>query len=278
MANENKTEEQRHYENLTGYFKYLVTITIAAITIITGVVIYFTYQNISDARREVRDSLNEIKNDMKNTSQKSLDSFEKLQKQANEDVQNFKTEIRSYALQETKTKVNEAFEGNNIKLMVEQAADKKLNEQLDKIVQEKIYKDLDVIPEIVLAVDKIRWSERSGLEHLDSLRLYNSNSSIRKLASKAYLEKVSDYDKIYNTNKKEIQIKEITSNSELKLNVSKPDTAAIIKGLVSIIRNNQVLDNVASAINYLNRLTNNHFAMFDFKSIEEWAKNYFKKE
>ena len=278
MADENKTEEQRHYESITNYFKYLVTVTAAAITIITGVVLYFTFQNVSEARKEVNDKLSEMKNEIKDASQSSQKSFDKLQEQAKDEVQNFKDEIQSYALNETKLKVNEAFEGNNIRQMVEQAADKKLNEQLDKIVQEKIYKDMTLIPEIVLAVDRIRAGERSGLEHLDSLRLYNSNSSIRRLASKAYMEKARDYDKIYNTNKKAIKLKEITSNIELRLHVTKPDTITLIKGLVSIIQNNQILDNVAVAINYLNRLTNNNFAMFDFKSINEWAKNYLKKE
>jgi hypothetical protein len=41
MANENKSEEQLHYESITSYFKYLVTVTVAAITIITGVVLFF---------------------------------------------------------------------------------------------------------------------------------------------------------------------------------------------------------------------------------------------
>jgi len=274
MISDNKSEEQRHYENLIRYFKYLVTITIAAITILVGVGIFFTYQNISDARQEVTKNLSEINNNVRDVTEKSLRSFENLQRQAREEVRNFKEDIRNYALNETKIKVAEAFEENKIRRLIEITAVEKLKKNLNSIVE----KQMKIVPTLILAVDKIRSGNRRGLVLLDSLRNQNKDPFIRDLANKSFNEKERDYKKFYSSYANNKTLKYLIERFHLDSNISVKDTLSILKGIVSFIQSEKRLDNVARAISALNKISGRNFNMFDFKRINKWAKMYFKNE
>lgn len=280
-----KTEEQRHYDNLISFFKYLVTTTIAAIAIVVAVVVFFTFQNMSDARQEVTKSFLEIKSDVSNANEKLLRTFENLQLQAKEEVQNFKEETRNYALNETKIRVAEAFEENKIRQLVEITAEKKLREKLESIVEEqmiitkqRIENLMKVVPSLVLAVDKIRNGDRTGLALLDSLRYHDEDPLIRDLANNVFKEKARDYLEYHLPYFKGKTIKNYIGEFNLNPNISVNDTMSILKGIVSFIQTDQDLNQVASAIMALNKLSDENFNMFDFESINEWANKYFKNK
>jgi hypothetical protein len=285
MATDEKSEEQRHYEHLTRYFKYLFTISMAAIALVAGVAIFFTYQNVSDARQEVTKNLSEINNNVSDATEKSLRSIENLQLKAKEEVQNFKQEMRNFALNETKLKVSEAFEENKIAKLVEQTAEQKLKKKLEEIVEEQVIKtqkiienQMKVIPSLFLAVDKIRQGERSGLTLLDSLRFKDEDPLIRKLANDAFTEKAKDYEESYKSDIDNKTIKKYLQEFRLGPNISVNDTVSVMRGVLNIIQTDQDLYNVAHAILFLNKITGEEFNMFDFESINKWADIYFKSK
>lgn len=285
MATDEKSEEQRHYEHLTRYFKYLVAISITAIAVVAGVAIFFTYQNVSDARQEVTKNLSEINNNVRDATEISLRSIENLQLKAKEEVQNFKEEMRNFALNETKLKVSEAFEENKITQLVEQTAEKKLKKRLEEIVEEQVIKtqkiienQMQVIPILFLAVDKIRQGERSGLTILDSLRFQAKDPLIRKLSNDAFVGKAGDYEKHYKSDADNKTMKQYIQDFQLGPNISINDTVSILRGILRIIQTDQDLNNVAPAVLAINKITGEKFKMFDFESINKWSDIYFENK
>lgn len=285
MATENKSEEQRHYESLTSYFKTLVYITAGAITIIAAVGIYTTYNSLADARNEVKEHLGTIEETVKEASKNSLETFRNLQTQANQEVQNFKNETRNFALTETKIRVSEAFEENKITQLVEQTAEKKLKKRLEKIVEEQVIKtqkiienQMKVIPILFLAVDKIRQGERSGLTILDSLRFHAKDPLIRKLSNDAFAGKAGDYEKYYKSEVDNKTMKQYIQDFQLGPNISVNDTVSILRGILRIIQTDQELNNVAPAVLAINKITGEKFKMFDFESINKWSDIYFENK
>src|SRR5690348_5098656 len=47
----------KEYEHLISYFKYLVTITLAALALIIGVGSFFFYKNMSDVKSDARSAI-----------------------------------------------------------------------------------------------------------------------------------------------------------------------------------------------------------------------------
>jgi hypothetical protein len=274
-----KSEEQRHYDSLIRFFKYLVTLTIAAITIVVGVVMFLTFQNMSDARQEVTKSLTEIKTDVKDATEKSLRSFDKLQIQVREEVKNFKEETRGYALNETKLRVAEAFEENKIKQLIEITAEERLKEKLEAIVEEqliiikqRVENQMKIFPDIVLAVDKIRNGKRAGLYQLDSLRLFSKDPLIRDLANDTYREKARDYEEFWWEYSKSKSLKDYRDIFRIDTSITVNDTILLLQSLITLIQTDQELNNVAYAICVFNNLTGQNIEMFDFEKINVWAR------
>jgi len=259
---DNISEEAKHYQNLTSYFKYLVTLTALAITIITGVAIFFTFDNISGAREEVRSNLSDIDKDIKQVTQKSISSIETLQMQAEQEVENFKNEIRTFALTETKTKVDEAFEENRIRELIESTAEKKLKEKLEIIVKDQVAitqsnleRQLKVVPNIILAIDKIRNGERAGIIQLDSLRLFSADALIKDLSNNAFIEKAKDYQVFYKGYADDKSLKDYRDIFKIDTTITDKDKTLLQKSIVKFIQTNQELNDVAYAICVLNNLT-----------------------
>lgn len=61
------TEAELHYKSLTDYFKYLVTLTLAAIGILVTVGLYVTYKDVSAMRAEVRQNVLDAKAEIRQT-------------------------------------------------------------------------------------------------------------------------------------------------------------------------------------------------------------------
>lgn len=280
---ENKSNEQIHYESITNYFKYLVGITATAITILAGVAIFFTFNNISELRNEVKNNSVEIKeeitrnlkgveNEIGEVKSSAVSTIETIQRQANNEIESFKNKIQTNVTDETKSRVDQAFEENSIRELVEKTAEEKLREQLDEIVkeqvqrsQENLEKQMKFVPIIILAVDKVRWGDRAGVEILDSLRNFENDPVIREQANKIYLEKMNDYNEVYKTFWKDHSLKNMVKNLEIKSEINEGDTLAFMKELSIIVKESREIDRVVHAILAINLLTEQEIKVFDFQ-------------
>src|SRR6266851_8046164 len=55
-----RSDAEMHFTNLLGYFKHLVWITTAAVTVILGAAVYFLASNLRDVRQDAREQATRV--------------------------------------------------------------------------------------------------------------------------------------------------------------------------------------------------------------------------
>ncbi|MEO6302207.1 MAG: hypothetical protein ABIP51_03435 [Bacteroidia bacterium] len=140
------------YDRLISYFKYLVTITMGAIAIVVGVVVYFTYKDAKEFKAELKEKeeklesiLNGEKNKMKEDIREIKEKYKETENEFKAEVRATKTDavnqisiIKGEAIQTAKTAANDeiekTFRDNNIDSFIVKVAKKHMDPQVTKAI------------------------------------------------------------------------------------------------------------------------------------------------
>ncbi|MBK9377379.1 MAG: hypothetical protein IPM86_03520 [Saprospiraceae bacterium] len=259
------TEGKSHYEHLISYFKFLVTMTGGAITLLTGAAIYYSYNSLKDFKSDLKEEVNEIKS-------KALSSMEETKSQTNRQIKELNIEARELAISSTKHEVNKAFEENNIKALIENTAELKLTSKLGLIVSHETKKLEDIfraIPILTTSYEAARWNGQVR-KYIDTLYFYSefaSHELTRLLAKEFLLQKGRDYEnyfvEIYKTNSQD-SIKDICERSLGILLTINNLPKLFNKALVE-----EDLEKVTQAFISIRHLTNSDLPNFDFAKLRK---------
>jgi hypothetical protein len=270
-------KEDNKYEKLISYFKYLVTVTGSAITIIVAVALYFTYNNLSELRNEVRESSIEYKETIKEFNDYAQNAIDQTQNQTNKQISLISTEAKQLALTAAKEKIEQTFESENINKLIEDAAERKLENEIDLIVNKKlsdankiIDEQLNIIPNLILYTDNVRQGDRKAFEFLDSLYRNTNNEKIKELTKNIIAGKTKDYDEAITMTINELKFK---SPFDLLLGVEKnsiinQDTSIMINNLIDYINKSSDLNEIANSF-YILRHLGVDIQTFDFQKLKE---------
>lgn len=157
------SNEKNLYESLTSYFKYLVTITIGAISILGVFAGYFFYSNgqemredLKGQRLEVKEKVEEMKTALKDQKQEfetqkllMVEELNKLSQKTNSEIDatrttaiseisNIKGVAARLAETEARKKINELFDNKNFDQYVSDIAKERMEPQINNLVDKKI--------------------------------------------------------------------------------------------------------------------------------------------
>jgi hypothetical protein len=205
------TDAELHYKSLTDYFKFLVTLTLAGIGILTTVGLYIGYKDMAAMRAEVRQNLSDVKgevrqnmSDVKSDTRAAVDN---IKDDAKASIENAKTatdaqisQIRDrsavIAVSEAQRRVDEAFRNRNIEGMVENAASRQVAPVIERQLKTEVdramvslQRDITFLGQISDAGAYMRVGGRKGLDKLVELQQNAPNESMR-LAARSMLETI----------------------------------------------------------------------------------------
>jgi hypothetical protein len=281
MENKEKSQEER----IIDFFKYVVTIASSAITVIVAVSLYFTYSNLSELRNEAKQNVIDYKTTLKELNSYAQQAIDKTQEQTKKQIEIISQESKNLAYSITTEKVEEAFEKNNIQLLIESTAEQKLKDKLDIIISSDLEKatkiidnQLNILPNFILAIDKIRAGDKRSYDYIDSISTYSTDTKIKKYAFLILQQKTHDYEEYVDSIVNDIEIKKIKIRliDFVDLNkdiLNSKDNNKIIKELLRIIDSNNDLNRIAFAFKALSEY-NINIKFFDFKSARELMKKY----
>jgi hypothetical protein len=290
------TEAELHYKSLTDYFKYLVTVTLAAIGILVTVGLYVTYkdvsamraevrQNVLDAKAEIRQNMSDVKSDTKaavdSTREDARISIENATNTANSQISQIRERAGVIALGEAQRRVDEAFRSTNVQTLVEDAArrqvgpviERNVAEQVDRVMS-SLQEDISLSSRIADAGNQMRSGMQSGLNELISLQKTAPSERSRKNA-KMILDNIADSYEYYR-------------QRDLHAHPSGPGNAidfldegqaikkgpSVAAGLIKLIRTSEDLSQVALAFIALREATGHRFRMFDIDAVDKWCVDH----
>jgi hypothetical protein len=261
----NLSESEIHYQNLISYFKYIVTITLIGLGILTT---YFFFVFGKD-RKDMREDLNNFKETAKNS------------------IENIRNEAANIAISEAKRKIDEAFRDNNIEKFIEDYAKNEYKNEFSKMLELKT-KDINAnfeneLNEIVLlnnASLRMRLGFKDGLVDLINLK-NNAKNNLTKNKAQEYISGIGkDFDTKHskiinelNRASKDWDIKKHLLSSGIVTDTNEPE---IYDQMINNINSTDNLDYIAIDIIFFRELSKEDFKMFDLEAIKEWYINYKK--
>lgn len=285
--------EKLHYDKHLEFLKWSVGISGTFITLIVGVALYFTYNNVKDYKDEFKQNMGGIKSDIKEIKIESINTIhetkkevdqqrDRLKDEINKEIPIIKEDAENLALNAVRKTISEEFESNNIRGLIERTADERLNSQVGTILENKIKsasKDIDeqtkAVATLSVALDQIRAGDRRWFMIVDSIKTNHPLSIIRELAFTLQNQKISDYGK---------SIEWYNKKTDNKVTLPTYGDLTYLKGfdsllysIVDIINTSLDLNKVAMAFKVLNKIADQQFKMFDFMSVKIWFKNDYIK-
>ncbi|PWB18292.1 hypothetical protein, partial [Flavobacterium sp. HTF] len=146
--------QKAHYDSLISLFKYLITLSIAILTLIAGVITWLTWSNGKEMREdlnkekvEIKKELQDLKNEVKENENKVIKNLNKLTERVNGDIDetrkdalneisNIKDAASVLAEQEARRKINDVFENKNFDDFVVKIAQERIEPRVRTIVDE----------------------------------------------------------------------------------------------------------------------------------------------
>ncbi len=205
----NHSSEKLQYEKLTSYFKYLVGITMSAITIICAVAGFLFWNSGKEMREEFNTKNEELRNDFKAIQEdlkeqkttmqfelsklieKSNAEIEKTRINAVSEIENVKTYASNEARSEARNKINEVFTNKNFDDFVAKIAkermepqiinlvDKRLNQNEKEIINQAI-NDIESLDKskFILAINYLQTNPQIKLSDNQIQKIINSSKAI----------------------------------------------------------------------------------------------------
>jgi len=257
--------DEIEYKNLTNYFKFLVTITLGALTLIGGVAGVLLFHDVSQVKSQANSAINQTKED------------------ARREISSIRNDAAKIALDEARRRVDNAFETANVRNMVDQAARRHVTEEMDKRVAQDISLKMSVLEqditrfgELADLAMKARLGFRKGLEGLALRAKSGQTEDDRGRARDLESAIAADYEAAHTKGIERFSPGDFlgaatmaTAGSANTIDVKQP-----VPGLVNVIRKEQDLNTVCLAFMALRKVTGRQFAMFDFASVEQWCTGH----
>ncbi|HWR17975.1 MAG TPA: hypothetical protein VN577_24315 [Terriglobales bacterium] len=240
------SDEAAHleYDRISSYFKYLVTLTAAFMTLLLGAAGYLFYSNLRDVRADA------------------------------------KSEAERIAKDEAARSVKDAFDENNINAMILEAARHKVGSVTDKLIQEQLGQRLKPLQELVLFVGQISESDtrmrigyRSGFDEIRAIRKQTHDPAVLRFADTTLSSTTQHYESSWGQfvkNGNEPALKALQTSNFRDADESEP-VPETIRDVVRIINNSPDLNRVALAFFAFRELSGEHAAMFDIDSVNSWC-------
>jgi hypothetical protein len=258
-------EPEIEYKNLTNYFKWLVTITLGALTLIGGVAGVLLFHDVSQVKSQANSAIDQTKED------------------ARREISSIRNDAGKIALDEARRRVDIAFETANVRDMVDQAARRHVTEEMDKRVARDITLKMSVLQQDITRFGELanlameaRMGFRKGLEGLALRARSGQNEDDRGRARKLESTIAADYEAFHTNEVEKFSPGDILGAATLATARSGNaiDEKRPVPGLVNMIRKDQDLNNVCLAFIALRKVTGRQFAMFDFAGVEQWCTGH----
>jgi len=306
---ENMKENNSDYPDLSGeQIKKIVNLAkiisgfiIFGITVVASVAIFFSYSSIKDIKEEVKTSTSELKSDVNRLLEYSQNEINRINQYSEKQI-NYIKDDAIYQAQKSAQKEVELYFKNDI--VVKSLLHNTAQEVLSSF--EKEVSDLtQALPDILLALDKIRNGNKTGLDRIVYLKQSSQNSLIKEIATKIFKEKKDDYHELYNNVtgivwsgdiKKFLEKMENDPSSYLAFASLKNDgsqrlsqaasselwsnknKSALVEQLIHNVNSSVDLNLIALSFFVVKEITNINCELFDFVSFKKNAKSYIIKK
>ena len=197
-----KSEEQLHYDNIISFFKWALQFSVSLLVLaVTAAAILFyrdraqfnadikSYLDVS--RNQIIEMVSDAKSTLKETKDQSNLLSSSLRTEADRNIQYIREDAKSMALNEATKQVNAAFKEKNVQKMIEDAAEK----EIATSVQEMVFDKLRLLPNILLALDRIRVGQKESFLYLDSIAKYSLDPFYKSIADSIVNSKRNEYEK-----------------------------------------------------------------------------------
>lgn len=264
MSNESTNE----YENLKGYFKYLVTLTTIFLGIIGAIASFLIFSD--------RDSLQTKLTEMKTEYSESIKRTEEI---ASLEVEKIKLEVRAIAQEEVTKEIDRLFRENKVSNQINSRVKSEIKNNANNLIETRIAESmksnnqqLDESIKISDAAIKMRIGHRSGLNALNEYSQKSKFLNNRSLAIELKNRIIADY---YNMQHAD-QTKEVPNEKELihELKHMKIENDSLITlNLIKHINEGTDLNSISRAIYILNLRENTNFKPFEYNLINDWSNS-----
>ena len=271
------TEAEIHYRELQSYFKWLVTMTLAALGITVSVGLFIFYKDMSQIRSDVNSQIQRVQSQATNEIQRARES-------ANSEISKIRGDAASIARVEAQKGVDDAFKTTNIITMVESAAKKQVGpviehqvrSEVDRVIQ-SIQTDITSLSQIADYAMQMRVGFRSGLTHLLELQRKAPSETVR-MRAKSLIETIgTDYETAIKETLREYNFQSVLQASELYRLGKLRNAQNLVAALLEVIESDRDLSHVGFAFLALREATGFSFRMFDIEGVNRWCGEH-KKE
>jgi hypothetical protein len=252
---------REHYENMISFHKWIVTMTLGALTLIISVALGVFWKDMSQVRSEAAAAVGAARDS------------------ATREISTVREEAANIALTEAQKRVDEAFKTTNVVSMVEAAAkrqvgpviERQVNAEVDRVMT-SLQGDISTMGQLVDIGMKMRVGLRDGLEGLAAQVKTSASENIR-LRAKSLLDSITaDYEKVELGILRDRKIQHALDALDLWGLGELKNQPSLVSGLVAVIHQDSRLDRVAFAFLALREASGHQFKMFDFEDVDRWCE------
>lgn len=285
------------FKKLVNLAKLIAFLVIGGITLISSFAIYFTYNSVKDLKEEVRTEIKELEADVNRFLIYSQNELDRVNRYSEKQIK-YITDDAVFQAKKSAQKEVELFFANDIEI-------KSLVRNTAGVVLGRFEKEVNdltlVLPEILIALDKIGNDKRIGIEKIIKLKENSKNHFIKKLATEVFEEKRNDFYTAYNNKNGFIWSGDISlflikiekdpssyfafsdilnnankyvvaaANSSLWANRNKTE---LIQQLIDNVKKDDDLNVVALSFFVILEMTDINCSLFDFDDFVKKSKSY----
>ena len=262
------SDAERHYSELTAYFKHLVWLVLLALGIIITAGGVFLYQSATDLRERTAAAQREAENAIGRTRDAADSQIKEIGESA-----------RRIAIEEAQRKVGEVFETSNVSQLVESAAraqaktiiEQELGASMDRAIQD-VQRDLDSLGEVSDAASSARVGHRSGLDRLMKIRATATQPKVGELAGRLIARIAADYGTSMKDAISEMGAKDAIDLLRMRTTARFGDGPEVVCALIKEVETGDDLNNVALEFISLEERTGHQLRIFDFEALNAWSR------
>ena len=300
-----RTTEQIQYEKLTslfksyaGYFTAFLGLLSIIMGILAGYILWTTNSDrkaMNEERKEMQTdyklTIKELKDEIKVIKNESEESIEKINQNAENELKRVSVETKTIADIKTREELDKYFQTERIKKLISDETVKRLKGIVDFSVGE----NTKYFYAISNAVTQMRMGKHEGLDSLSYFSKNLPNVNDRKTASQFYNQICFEFQKIVESNSKDLlpgsttfgstpvmfknavymekyNIQATTINTEDE-KYKRITNADIYEYLIKKINDKKTdLNTICFYIAYINYYSNNNFRAFEFDKMNKWYK------
>jgi hypothetical protein len=182
--NEKRTEAELHYRELMAFFKNLVWLTGGALAVLLTVAGWLGVKSLRQVSEEAKASVEA-------TKESATNEIDKIREQSGR-----------LAIDEARLRIESAFKDTNISAMIQIAAERQVNEAVQRDIQQsvdqaamRIQDEIDTLGRISDAGAKIRINMASGIQDMRALMKSTTNTAALEMATNIMRSIGSDYER-----------------------------------------------------------------------------------